>query len=190
MNIFIFSIIIFLMTSFSNTLSNEQPARLALGLGIFNFMENGSVRCERPENGGCDATSGGASLASYEKSSIVYNLEYYFSNKVFNYIQPSVGFLGTTENAQYGYFGLSLDLFFGNCKCFLLTPGLAAGWYIDGDDIKMGSRIQFKSGADITYRFRNNVRISLAISHLSNAGIGDYNPGSETAMIRYHIPFN
>ena len=147
MNIFIFSIIIFLMTSFSNALSNEQPARLALGLGIFNFMENGSVRCERPENGGCDATSGGASLASYEKSSIVYNLEYYFSNKVFNYIQPSVGFLGTTENAQYGYFGLSLDLFFGNCKCFLLTPGLAAGWYIDGDDIKMGSRIQFKSAA-------------------------------------------
>ena len=178
------------MTSFSNSHSSEQPARFALGVGIYNFMENGSVRCERPENAGCDVSAGGANLVSYQESSIAYNLEYYFSNKFFNYIQPSVGFLGTKKNAQYGYFGLSLDLFFGNCKCFLLTPGLAVGWYIDGDDIKMGNRIQFKSGADITYKFRNNVRISLAIFHLSNAGIGDYNPGSETAIIRYHIPFN
>lgn len=178
------------MTSFSHALSKEQLSRFTFGVGIYNFMENGSVRCERPENAGCNQTSGGASLVSYEESSIAYNLEYYFPKKFFNYIQPSVGFLGTTENAQYGYFGLSMDVFFGKCKCFLLTPSLAAGWYIDGDDIKMGSRIQFKSGADITYKFRNDVRLSLAIYHLSNAGIGDYNPGSETAILRYHIPFN
>lgn len=168
--------------------SNDQPSRLSLGIGIHNFMENGSSRCENP-NGACNPSSGGASLVSYENSSTVFNLEYYLSKKILTYVQPSFGFLGTSENAYYGYFGLSMDLFFGKCRCFLITPSLAAGWYIDGDDIKMGNRIQFKSGGDFTYKFKNNVRISLGIFHLSNAGLGDNNPGAETAIIRYQIPF-
>ena len=54
----------------------------------------------------------------------------------------------------------------------------------------MGHTIQFRSGGDITYRFKNNVRIGLGIFHISNAGLGYRNPGSEQIILKYQIPIN
>ena len=87
------------------------------------------------------------------------------------------------------FFGFSADLFFGNCKCIIVTPTLAAGWYVDGNEIKLGNRIEFRSGGDIYYRFRNKVRIGVGVYHISNAGIGDNNPGTEQVILKYQIPF-
>ena len=110
--------------------------------------------------------------------------------KAFGFIKPLLGFLGTTENAFYGYFGLSTDLYFFDCKCFLLSPSLAVGAYEDGDQIRLGHTLEFRSGGDISYRFRNNVRVGVGIFHISNAGLGYRNPGSEQIIFKYHIPFN
>ena len=101
-----------------------------------------------------------------------------------------MGFLGTSENAFYGYFGLSTDLYFFDCKCFLLSPSLAVGAYEDGDQIRLGHTLEFRSGGDISYRFKNNVRVGVGIFHISNAGLGYRNPGSEQIIFKYHIPFN
>ena len=40
-----------------------------------------------------------------------------------------------------------------------------------------------------TNNFKNNVRIGVGAYHISNAGIGYRNPGSEHVVLRYHIPF-
>ena len=70
-----------------------------------------------------------------------------------------------------------------------LTPSLAVGAYEDGDQIRMGNTIEFRSGGDFMYRFRNNVRVGVGVFHISNAGIGYRNPGSEQIIFKYQIPF-
>ena len=60
---------------------------------------------------------------------------------------------------------------------------------MDGDEIKMYNRIEFMSGGDISYRFRNDVRVGVGIYHISNAGLGKENPGSESIIFKYQIPF-
>ena len=103
--------------------------------------------------------------------------------------QSSIGYNATDESAYYGYFGLSVDLYFAKCKCFVITPSLAVGAYEDGDQIRMGNTIEFRSGGDFMYRFRNNVRVGAGVFHISNAGLGYRNPGSEQVIFKYQIPF-
>ena len=177
-----------LVLSFFEIGAFEKKGRFSVGGGIHNYMENGFDRCENPE-GGCNAPSGGTAPVSYKDSSTVYSIEYFFSKRVIKILKPFVGFNGTDKDAYYGYFGLSADLYFLNCKCFIITPTLAAGWYIDGDEIKLGNRVQFRSGGDIYYRFKNNVRLGVGLYHISNAGLGDSNPGAEQAILKYQIPF-
>ena len=166
-----FFIIIFLSLFVSNFLqAKDNKNRIAVVGGIYNFMKHGSD--------------------DFNQSSVAYNIEYFSKKKAFGFIKPFLGFLGTTENAFYGYFGLSTDLYFFDCKCFLLSPSLAVGAYEDGDQIRLGHTLEFRSGGDITYRFKNNVRVGVGIFHISNAGLGYRNPGSEQIIFKYHIPFN
>jgi len=187
----LFKSIIMLFFFFSVSLSieaKEKSGRLSIGGGIHNYMENGIKRCEEMR-GGCDPSSSGGALVNYKDSSIAYSVEYISEKKIFRLLKPYIGFNGTDKEAYYGYFGFGADLFFGLCKCFIITPTLAVGWYIDGNEIKMGNRVQFRSGGDIYYRFKNNTRIGVGLYHISNAGLGDQNPGAEQAILKYQIPF-
>ena len=150
-------------------LAKDNNSRLSLGAGIYNFMKHGSD--------------------GYNQNSIAYNAEIFSGKKAFGFIKPLIGFLATDESAYYAYFGLSADLYFFKCKCFVLTPSLAAGAYEDGDQIRLGNTIEFRSGGDFTYRFRNNVRVGVGVFHISNAGLGYRNPGSEQVIFKYQIPF-
>lgn len=163
-----FFLIILLLIPVDRLASKDQNPKLSIGSGIYNFLEHGSE--------------------PFNSSSTGYNVELFSGRKYFNFLKPLIGFLGTTESAYYGYFGLSSDLYFSKCKCVVLTPSLAVGTYSDGDDIRLGHTIEFRSGGDITYRFRNNVRVGLGIFHISNAGLGYKNPGSEQIIFKYQIP--
>ena len=163
-----FFLIIFLFPTFA-LLAKDNKSRLSLGAGKYNFMKHGSQ--------------------GYNQDSIAYNVELFSGKKALGFIRPLVGFLGTDESAYYAYFGLSTDLYFARCKCLVLTPSLAVGAYEDGDQIRLGNTIEFRSGGDFMYRFRNNVRVGVGVFHISNAGLGYRNPGSEQVIFKYQIPF-
>ena len=50
--------------------------------------------------------------------------------------------------------------------------------------------MEFRSQLEIAYRFDDRSRLGLAISHYSNASLGDTNPGTESAMIYYSVPLD
>ncbi len=79
-----------------------------------------------------------------------------------------------------------MDIYFGNR--WVLTPNTAVGAYAEGDGQDLGHVIEFRSGFKLAYRFDDRSRVGVAIHHLSNASIGDDNPGTETALIYYSIP--
>ncbi|HAA92550.1 MAG: deacylase [Rhodospirillaceae bacterium] len=102
------------------------------------------------------------------------------------HIRPSLGVFGTTDASIYGWFGLSGDIFFG--RRIVLTLGSAVGFYLDGEGQDLGHVLEFRSGAEIAWRFDNRARLGIGVTHLSNANIADKNPGTETVMLIYSHP--
>ena len=165
---FVTLFIIFFLFTGSHTQARDS-ARFSVGVGVFNYMEDGSP----PHN---------------DQSGMI-NLEVHSGGKMFNLIKPFVGFLGTNENAYYAYGGFGIDGYYGKKKKIVWTPSLACGYYKDGNEIKAGNPLEFYIGIDVFYRFKNNARLGVGIFHISNADSGKKNPGSETLVLKYQIPF-
>ena len=97
-----------------------------------------------------------------------------------------IGANATTDKSMYAYAGISLDIFFGNR--LVLRPSFAPGVYHRGDGKSLGGTIEFRSAGELAYRFDDRSRIGLELSHRSNAGIYEKNPGEESLMLFYHLP--
>jgi hypothetical protein len=95
--------------------------------------------------------------------------------------KPLVGLMATSDGAVYPYAGVLVDLYFGNC--IVLTPSFAPGLYFHGGGKDLGHVIEFRSAIELGYRFDDRSRLSIGISHMSNADIGDKNRGEETVYV-------
>ncbi len=112
----------------------------------------------------------------------------YRSDIKFWIFKPFGGLMGTSDAAIYAYAGILTDFFFGNR--IVVTPSFAPGYYENGDGLDLGHELEFRSQLEIAYRFDNRSRLGIAVSHMSNASIGDENPGTESAIIYYSAPLN
>ena len=102
--------------------------------------------------------------------------------------KPFAGVMATTDAAFYGYGGVLTDIYLG--KRIVVTPSIAVGYYEEGNGLDLGHEVEFRSQIEIAYRFDNRSRLAVSFSHMSNAGIGDDNPGSESIVATYALPLN
>jgi len=102
------------------------------------------------------------------------------------YIRPVAGFEFTTDSATYFYGGFNFDLPVG--KHIVIELGSAVGHYSNGDGKDLGNSIEFRSGGEVALRLRNQARVGLALHHISNAHLGNHNPGTEILGLTYSIP--
>ena len=83
--------------------------------------------------------------------------------------------------------GVLMDIYFG--KRVVVTPSFAPTWWRGKtDDLDLGHGLEFRSQIELAYRFDNRSRLGLALSHSSNASIGDTNPGTESLLVNYSYP--
>ena len=111
--------------------------------------------------------------------------EYRWDKKLV-FVGRTVGLMVNSDGGVYGYGGLTLDLFFG--RRFVVSPNFAVGGYVRGNGKDLGSVAEFRSGVDFSYRFDDRSRLGIAFHHISNAGIDDNNPGTESLVITYAVP--
>ena len=109
-------------------------------------------------------------------------------------IKPFAGFEGTSDSATYFLVGIYLDdnvgiLFTGEKSNILVTPSFGFGYYDDGDGKKLGNNIEFRTTIEVSYQFQNKNRVGLSFGHISNANIGDKNPGVEIISLSYQVPY-
>lgn len=114
-----------------------------------------------------------------------FNLEWRAEPWFWN-LRPFVGGSVTTDAGLYGYAGLALDIYFG--EHVVVTPNFAPALYEEGDGKDLGYALEFRSGIEVAWRFEDRSRLGIALHHLSNAGLGDDNPGTETLMLNYSMP--
>jgi lipid A 3-O-deacylase len=121
-----------------------------------------------------------------DRDAFDFRAEYRSGYKMLGFLKPWAGIEVTSEEAIYGVAGVLTDIYFG--RRWVLTPSFGAGLYGDGNGKDLGHTIEFRSQLEFGYRFDDRSRISIAVGHISNAGLGDSNPGTEIATIYYHIP--
>lgn len=94
--------------------------------------------------------------------------------------------LQASDEEYYLGAGLLLDWHF--TEHWFLTPSFGAGIYGEHDGTDLGSRLEFRSGIECGYDMKKSGRLSVGFWHLSNGGLGDRNPGTELAAVRYALP--
>ena len=112
----------------------------------------------------------------------------------FFFLKPFFGIEYTSDSASYLLTGIYLEdnlgeLFEGKKSNFYFTPSFGAGIYNDGSGKKLGNDLQFRTSFEISYQSKNKNRIGISFSHISNANLGDKNPGVEILSFSYHLPF-
>lgn len=101
-------------------------------------------------------------------------------------LKPFVGLEATSDAAVYGLGGILLDWFIG--ERVVVTGSFGVGAFADGDGKDLGNTIEFRSQIEAGYRFSNDARLTAAFGHISNASLGDDNPGTEIATVYLHLP--
>ncbi len=115
------------------------------------------------------------------------------SYEFFN-LKPFAGFEATSDSANYFLAGVYLEdnvgtLFTGDSSNFIFIPSFGVGYYNDGDGKKLGNEIEFRTTFEVGYQLKNENRIGLSFGHISNANIGDNNPGVEILSLSYQVAY-
>lgn len=141
----------------------DGPGAVTLGAGGFNVL---------PNNEQGDTT---AEL----------RLEYRFGEK-WHAIGPMVGALVTSEGELFAYVAAYADLRVG--ERWIVTPAAGIGAYEESGGKDLGGVFQFHLGLDLAYRLDTGARLGLKLAHISNAGIHESNPGTESLLLTYTQP--
>lgn len=160
----------------------------ALALLLF-FTSYSADAAEREEYEMINFTAGQIGIRENLDGPQRYGLEYRFKSFSGPYgfrLIPAIGAAVAKNNARFLYVDLKHDFYLSNQ--WLLIPSFGAGIFKDSEEIKLGNKLEFRSGLELAYQFQNNVRVGLAIFHLSNGGISDENPGTEALVFSVCIP--
>lgn len=103
-------------------------------------------------------------------------------------LQPHAGLLVNSDGGVYGYAGLLIDLKLTDN--LYLTPSAAVGAFNEGGGTDLGNVIEFRTGAELAWQFEDASRLGLGFYHLSNAHLSNRNPGAESVILTYSLPFS
>ena len=97
-------------------------------------------------------------------------------------LSPITGVLITADNAGYVYTGVQAQYKLGSVN---LTPSFTPGLYHEGSGKDLGHILEFKSELQISLDIFKNAELGLSYNHISNASLGDKNPGANSYMFNF-----
>lgn len=137
----------------------EEPRSLAVSAGVFNFS--------KPD------------------SAVEAGVEIRQPIHVWKLVLAG-GLYGNVDGAFYGFGGVRRDFSVGHR--WWLTPALGIALYEEGDSKDLGGVVEFRSAIEVGREWSSRSRLALAVYHLSNAGIYDTNPGSNSLILTFSFP--
>jgi len=105
-----------------------------------------------------------------------------FRNSFLGKISPITGGFLTEKNAFYFYTGAQAEYDLGFVK---ITPSFAPGYYSYGSGKDLGSALEFKSEVQLSFDMSKTTELGMSYNHISNASIGDKNPGANSYMFNF-----
>ncbi len=164
----IINLIIVLFTFSSNAeekISNDQNTEFNVYTGMFDFSDDGKR----------------SALIGFEHQNEDLNRDTFFGN-----LSPITGLMITEDNAGYIYTGVQGQYKIGSIN---FNPSFAPGLYHEGDGKDLGHILEFKSELQFSLDLSNNSHLGFSYNHISNASLGDKNPGANSYMFNFFKNF-
>jgi hypothetical protein len=151
----------FLSVSAEENKTNYSNNEFNVYSGMFDFSDNGKK----------------STLIGFQHQNENLNRDTFFGN-----ISPITGALITADNAGYIYTGIQAQYKLGNLN---ITPSFTPGLYHEGDGKDLGHLLEFKSEVQISLNIFKNSELGFSYNHISNASLGDKNPGANSYMFNF-----
>ena len=101
-------------------------------------------------------------------------------------VSPITGGFITENSAAYIYTGIEWNVDMGG---LMFTPSFAPGLYHEGNGKDLGHVLEFKSEVQLSYNSSDNTSFGVSYNHVSNASLGDKNPGANSYMFNFFKNF-
>ena len=105
-----------------------------------------------------------------------------FRDSFLGTISPITGAMITADNGGYIYTGGQAQYKIGNIN---FTPSFTPGLYNQGDGKDLGHVVEFKSELQFSLDLFKNSELGFSYNHISNASLGDKNPGANSYMFNF-----
>ena len=164
----IFITLFFIFCSFATSakeLSNNQNTEFNVYTGVFDFSDDGKK----------------SNLFGFQHQNENLNRDTFLGN-----LSPVTGGLITADNAAYVYTGVQAQYKIGALN---FTPSFTPGLYHEGDGKDLGHVIEFKSELQFSFDLSDNSLLGFSYNHISNASLGDKNPGANSYMFNFFRRF-
>ena len=103
-------------------------------------------------------------------------------NSFLGTLSPVTGFMITENNAGYVYTGVQAQYSIGNLN---ITPSFSPGLYGEGDGKDLGHVLEFKSELQLSLDLFSNSELGFSYNHISNASLGEKNPGANSYTFNF-----
>ena len=157
----IYLLVAYFFLSFSviaDEVKQENNTELSFYTGMFDFSDDGKR----------------ATLVGFQHQNEELNRDTFLGN-----LSPITGAMITADNATYFYTGIQAQYKIGALN---FTPSFTPGYYNEGDGKDLGHVLEFKSEVQFSYAASNNTSFGVSYNHVSNASLGDKNPGANSYM--------
>ena len=101
-------------------------------------------------------------------------------------LSPITGAMITADSATYVYTGVQAQYKIGIIN---FTPSFAPGYYHEGNGKDLGHAVEFKSELQLSLDLPKDSQFGFSYNHLSNASLGDKNPGANSYMFNFFKRF-
>jgi|TARA_B100000424_G_scaffold249979_1_gene224323 lipid A 3-O-deacylase len=105
-----------------------------------------------------------------------------YRNTFLGNLSPITGAMITADNATYFYTGVQAQYKIGNLN---LTPSFTPGLYDQGNGKDLGHILEFKSEVQLSLDLPKESQFGFSYNHLSNASLGEKNPGANSYMFNF-----
>ena len=159
-------IILFAFSSIAEEkIFEKQNTELSIYTGMFDFSDDGKR----------------STLIGIQHQNENLNRDTFLGN-----LSPITGLIITADNAGYIYTGVKAQYKLGALN---FTPSFTPGLYHEGDGKDLGHLIEFKSELQISLNFSQTSELGFSYNHISNASLGDKNPGANSYMFNFTKKF-
>ena len=141
--------------------NSEQDTEFNIYTGMFDFSDDGKS----------------STLIGFQHQNENLNRDTFLGN-----LSPITGALITADNAGYIYTGVQAQYKIGFLN---ITPSFTPGLYHEGDGKDLGHMLEFKSEVQLSLDLSKNTELGFSYNHISNASLGDKNPGANSYMFNF-----
>mgnify|MGYP001437756817 FL=1 len=160
-NLIILSLLVSMPLLADELKSDKGNNEFSVFTGMFDFSDDGKK----------------STLIGFQHQNEDLNRDTFLGN-----LSPITGAMITADNASYFYTGVQANYNIGSLK---LTPSFAPGYYSQGNGKDLGHALEFKSEVQLSLDLPKDSQFGFSYNHLSNASLGDKNPGANSYMFNF-----